>query len=75
MTPATRAVLVCNPNNPTGARFDATALDAICRIAASVGAWVISDEIYRGAERYLETRRPSGDATSRPSCPSGLSKA
>ena len=25
-------------------------LDGICRIAARVGAWVVSDEIYRGAE-------------------------
>jgi aspartate/methionine/tyrosine aminotransferase len=46
----TRAILICNPNNPTAARFDARDLDAICAAAARVGAWVISDEIYRGAE-------------------------
>ena len=52
VTPKTRAdPRSAIPNNPTGARFDAPTLDAICRIAASVGAWVITDEIYRGAER------------------------
>jgi len=46
----TRAVFICNPNNPTGARLSASELDTICGIAARAGAWVISDEIYRGAE-------------------------
>jgi aspartate/methionine/tyrosine aminotransferase len=75
VTPATRAVLVCNPNNPTGARFDATALDAICRIAASVGAWVISDEIYRGAERVLGDTPTVWGRYERAVVSSGLSKA
>ena len=46
----TRAIVLCNPNNPTGARLRAAELDEICAIAGRVGAWVISDEIYRGAE-------------------------
>lgn len=46
----TRAILICNPNNPTGARFTADELEIICNIAAKAGAWVLSDEIYRGAE-------------------------
>ena len=50
VTSHTRAILICNPNNPTGARLTAEDLDGICRIAARVGAWVVSDEIYRGAE-------------------------
>ena len=50
VTPRTRAILVCNPNNPTGARVTAAELDVICSIASRVGAWVLSDEIYRGAE-------------------------
>jgi aspartate/methionine/tyrosine aminotransferase len=49
VTSDTRAILICNPNNPTGARLTASELDAICRIASRVGAWVLSDEIYRGA--------------------------
>jgi aspartate/methionine/tyrosine aminotransferase len=46
----TRLILICNPNNPTGARLTGEELDAICRAAASVNAWILSDEIYRGAE-------------------------
>src|SRR3954447_13810905 len=46
----TRLIVICNPNNPTGARFDAADLDRIAAAAARHGAWVLSDEIYRGAE-------------------------
>lgn len=50
VSPRTRVIAICNPNNPTGARLTARDLDEIARIAARVGAWVVSDEIYRGAE-------------------------
>lgn len=50
VTPSTRAIVICNPNNPTGARMTADDVNAVCGIAAQVGAWVVSDEIYRGAE-------------------------
>ncbi|HEY3383024.1 MAG TPA: aminotransferase class I/II-fold pyridoxal phosphate-dependent enzyme [Vicinamibacterales bacterium] len=50
LTPKTKLLLICNPNNPTGARFGAADLDAICRAASRHGTWVLSDEIYRGAE-------------------------
>ena len=50
VTGKTRLIILCNPNNPTGARIPASDLDAICQVASTVGAWVLSDEIYRGAE-------------------------
>ncbi len=50
VTSKTRLIILCNPNNPTGARIPASDLDAICHVASTVGAWVLSDEIYRGAE-------------------------
>jgi aspartate/methionine/tyrosine aminotransferase len=50
VTARTRLIILCNPNNPTGARIPAADLDAICAVAGTVGAWVLSDEIYRGAE-------------------------
>lgn len=50
VTPRTRLIVICNPNNPTGARLTAAELDGIARAADRVGAWVLSDEIYRGAE-------------------------
>jgi aspartate/methionine/tyrosine aminotransferase len=50
VTPRTRAILLCNPNNPTGARLTPVELDEICAIASRHGAWIVSDEIYQGAE-------------------------
>ena len=51
VTSKTRLILICAPNNPTGTRFDAGVLRAIAAAADRSGAWVLSDEIYRGAER------------------------
>jgi aspartate/methionine/tyrosine aminotransferase len=48
--PRTRAIMVCNPNNPTGHVLTAAEMDAIVRVAERVGAWLVCDEIYRGAE-------------------------
>ena len=48
--PRTRAIVLCTPNNPTGARLTAAELDAVAAIADRHGCWVVSDEIYRGAE-------------------------
>src|SRR5687767_8266425 len=50
VTDSTRAILLCNPNNPTGAKLTADELDGICAIAGRHGTWIVSDEIYRGAE-------------------------
>ena len=46
----TRLIAIVNPNNPTGTIIRDDDLDAIAEIADGVGAWVLSDEIYRGAE-------------------------
>jgi aspartate/methionine/tyrosine aminotransferase len=71
----TRMILICNPNNPTGARLTAPELDAIGRVADRAGAWVLSDEIYRGAELDgIETPTMWGRAA-RVIVTSGLSKA
>jgi aspartate/methionine/tyrosine aminotransferase len=47
---STKLIVICNPNNPTGARFGAGDLDRIAAVAARHGCWVLADEIYRGAE-------------------------
>jgi aspartate/methionine/tyrosine aminotransferase len=46
----TRLIIICTPNNPTGARLTAAELDEIAAIAGQHGSWVLSDEVYRGAE-------------------------
>jgi aspartate/methionine/tyrosine aminotransferase len=50
VTSKTRMIAICNPNNPTGAILDASAREAIVSAAAKVGAWILADEVYRGAE-------------------------
>ena len=50
VSPRTKLIIICNPNNPTGVRVDAPDLDRIAAIAARHGSWVLSDEIYQGAE-------------------------
>lgn len=75
VTPKTRAILLCNPNNPTGARLDAATLDEVCRIASTVGAWVVDDEIYRGAEREADDTPTVWGRYERAIVTSGLSKA
>jgi hypothetical protein len=47
---STRVVIVTNPNNPTGAILNPTARAAIIAAAQRVGAWIIADEVYCGAE-------------------------
>lgn len=46
ITPATRAILLNTPHNPTGAILRPDDLDAICALAADHDLWVISDEVY-----------------------------
>ncbi|MFG1691395.1 aminotransferase class I/II-fold pyridoxal phosphate-dependent enzyme [Gemmatimonadota bacterium] len=45
-----RFVLVTNPNNPTGASLTQESMEAIVRLADEYGAWILSDEVYQGAE-------------------------
>lgn len=75
VTAKTRAILLCNPNNPTGARLDAATLDEVCRIASTVGAWVVDDEIYRGAEREADDTATVWGRYERAIVTGGLSKA
>lgn len=46
-----RLVVVTNPQNPTGLRLNDTSLAAVLGAAERVGAWVLADEVYAGAER------------------------
>jgi aspartate/methionine/tyrosine aminotransferase len=50
VTAKTRLIVVTNPNNPTGAVLNESEMDAIVDTARKVGAWLLVDEIYRGAE-------------------------
>lgn len=75
MSSATRAIVINTPNNPTGARLAAADLDAIASAADRVGAWVVSDEIYRGAELDGVESPSMWNRGARVIVTSGLSKA
>jgi aspartate/methionine/tyrosine aminotransferase len=75
LTPRTKLLIVCNPNNPTGACFGEPVLDAICRAAGRHGTWVLSDEIYRGAELGGRETPSIWGRYERAVVTSGLSKA
>ena len=55
----TRVIAVCNPNNPTGAVLSEEAMDDIVAIAERVGAWILADEVYGGAERVSDEQTPT----------------
>jgi len=46
----TRLIVVTNPNNPTGAVLNQWEMDEVVRVARKTRAWLLVDEIYRGAE-------------------------
>lgn len=45
--PRTRAVILCNPSNPTGCVYPQEALASLVEIARRRGVFVIADEVYR----------------------------
>ncbi|MGH7477065.1 MAG: aminotransferase class I/II-fold pyridoxal phosphate-dependent enzyme [Longimicrobiales bacterium] len=45
-----RLVVVTNPNNPTGAVLSPEARSTLLAAASRNGAWILSDEVYAGAE-------------------------
>lgn len=59
VTPATKLIAVCNPNNPTGRILTETEMDKIIACAERVGAWLLADEVYRGATRVSDEENPS----------------
>lgn len=55
----TKIVAVVNPNNPTGHILTKTEMQRIIAAAERVGAWILADEVYRGAEREQEEESES----------------
>lgn len=72
----TRLIVITTPNNPVGRTLPGEILDAVITAAERVGAWVLSDEIYRGAEHADVPTSPSlWGRGQRLLVTSGLSKA
>ena len=64
ITPKTKAIVVINPNNPTGALYPRETLEAIVKLAAEAGLIVFSDEIYdrlvMDGEKHIATAAVDG---------------
>jgi aspartate/methionine/tyrosine aminotransferase len=75
VTDRTKLIVICTPNNPTGATLNDAELDEIAAVAKRHGAWVLSDEVYRGAEVEDEESPSMWGRYDRVIVTSGLSKA
>ena len=55
----TRLIAICNPNNPSGHILSAEERQAVVEVADGVGAWILADEVYAGAEHHGGEVTPS----------------
>ena len=69
VTPATKAIVICSPNNPTGCILDTASLDAVARVAEQAGIYVVCDDVYNrlvyvdGYERFAQRHPELRDQT------------
>jgi aspartate aminotransferase len=47
LTPQTRAILICNPSNPTGSVYTRSELEGLAQLCHEQGLFLISDEVYK----------------------------
>lgn len=47
ITPRTKAILICNPNNPTGYLYSKEEMETLRQIVLKYNIFLISDEVYR----------------------------
>lgn len=47
ITPKTKAILICNPSNPTGYLYSREELESLRDIVLKHNLWLFSDEVYR----------------------------
>lgn len=59
MNSKTKVIMVTNPNNPTGAVLTEAEMNIILSAARQADAWLVVDEIYRGAEVDSEIITPT----------------
>ncbi len=65
ITPRTRALLLCNPNNPTGYLYSRQELDQISEIVRKHDLFLICDEVYR---EFSYSPEPYTSALTLPGC-------
>lgn len=75
LAPGTRLLYLSNPNNPTGAILSDDAMHRIVRRCEATGTWLLSDEVYLGAEIDRPRTKSFWGMSDRVIVTSGLSKA
>jgi aspartate/methionine/tyrosine aminotransferase len=75
VSPRTKLIAVCNPNNPTGAILTEQEMERIVVAARRAGAWLLADEVYRGAELQRDVTPSFWGKYEKVIITSGLSKA
>jgi aspartate aminotransferase len=65
LTPRTRLVLLCNPNNPTGTVYDGDELAMVADFCQEHGLFLIADEVYR---EFAYDGRAAQSALTLPGC-------
>jgi aspartate/methionine/tyrosine aminotransferase len=75
VNPKTRLVYLSNPNNPSGSILTREAMERIVRRCEEVGAYLLADEVYLGAEIHCERTESFWGMSDRVIVTSGLSKA
>lgn len=59
LSPRTKLIILSRPHNPTSAIVPDGTLVELGRLAASVGAWVLVDEVYLDSANLLVSGRPT----------------
>jgi aspartate/methionine/tyrosine aminotransferase len=75
IVPGTKLVVVTNPHNPTGHVLSEESRRVILERTAEVGAWLLADEVYQGAERDGKATPSFWGSYERVIAVNGLSKA
>jgi aspartate/methionine/tyrosine aminotransferase len=75
VTPKARLLYLSNPNNPTGSVLSLEAMRRIVDRCERTGTWLLSDEVYLGAEITAPRTRSFWGMSDRVIVTSGLSKA
>lgn len=79
VTEKTRAVVICNPNNPTGAVYSENSLKALVQLAVKHDLTIISDEIYEklvyDGAKHVSLASISDEARAHTVTVNGLSKS
>ena len=75
VTPKTRLVTICHPNNPTGMVLDSNAMQELVALAADNDIYLHADEIYKGSELFGPEPPSFLDLYDKAIVTNGLSKA